>query len=291
MGDKTMSEHFRDPESFEQRIRGRFLAREMFEDELQTICIRYPSVLSHLKEGLDRALFHVRPLKSQKDKVGGCTFEKDKTRIPLSHPDFELFRLVQFLQNVRINLGSNGTQANTKDSKGKSKEELPLSIVDQVVAKIVAEKAGKVTQKELQQWLSKMMERDVAVTYHEKVLVPSCPTSHLMYQVLGNDWRHHKLFRTVESGQRQGKVVKIGYVELWHFLREAAERPEKFTIENPVKDYANKLGLDGEAIELLEDYVESMPAGYASMSFNAIGRILPFMRDGHPYHVAVPLAG
>lgn len=34
--------------------------------------------------------------------VGKCTFEKDKSRCPVSHPRFEEFRMLQFINNVRV---------------------------------------------------------------------------------------------------------------------------------------------------------------------------------------------
>jgi CRISPR-associated endonuclease Csn1 len=64
----------------------------------------------------ESVLFWQRPLRSQKGLLGKCTFEnhkfydktKDKwitigsTQCPISHPDFELFRAFQFINNIRF---------------------------------------------------------------------------------------------------------------------------------------------------------------------------------------------
>ena len=51
---------------------------------------------------LHRAIFYQRPLKSQKGLVGKCTFERSKSRCPVSHPLFEEFRMRSFINNIRL---------------------------------------------------------------------------------------------------------------------------------------------------------------------------------------------
>ena len=43
-------------------------------------------------------IFYKKPLRSQKWLVGKCTLEKNKTRCPISHPEFERFRAYSFLK-------------------------------------------------------------------------------------------------------------------------------------------------------------------------------------------------
>ena len=85
--------------------------------------------IEHTEEGVkfksnESVLFWQRPLRSQKSLLGKCTFESrnfydkktGKTRTigaspaPLSHPDFELFRAYQFVNNIRF--GSRGFPLN-----------------------------------------------------------------------------------------------------------------------------------------------------------------------------------
>lgn len=85
--------------------------------------------ISHTDEGIrfksnESVLFWQRPLRSQKSSIGKCNFEKRKVydgklnkfittgKSPayVSHPDFELFRAHQFINNIKI--GKNGQLLN-----------------------------------------------------------------------------------------------------------------------------------------------------------------------------------
>ncbi len=48
---------------------------------------------SGLAKDLYKAIFYQRPLKSQKGLIGKCSFEKNKSRCAISHPDFEEYRM------------------------------------------------------------------------------------------------------------------------------------------------------------------------------------------------------
>lgn len=276
---RHLAEYFETINPFDDngRIRKRYIGRDMFVAEFEAICNNYPGELAHLRDGLHQALFKVRPLKSQKEKVGPCSFEPTKQRIPLSHPDFELFRLRQYLQNLRI------------DVPGSGKQPLPQDAQDKLIQRIIQEGGKKSSKKDLESWLARILNADVKLTSQEKGQVPGCPTCTMLYQVLGPQWQLRKLTRIQDRGKNQGKQVSVGYIEIWHFLREVEERLEKFTVDQPIVDYGTRLGLDGDAIAAMEHYEPA--AGYASLSLNAINRILPFMQEGHPYHTAVLLAG
>lgn len=51
---------------------------------------------------LEHAIFYQRPLKSQKGLVGHCVFEPKKTKCPVSHPLFEEFRMLSFINSIKI---------------------------------------------------------------------------------------------------------------------------------------------------------------------------------------------
>ena len=72
-----------------------------YEKEFNAICDKQ-CLPDDLRKALYRAIFFQRPLKSQKGLVGSCTFEKDKARCPISHPRFEEFRMLSFVNNIRI---------------------------------------------------------------------------------------------------------------------------------------------------------------------------------------------
>ncbi len=83
-------------------IRARYTGRkEHYLVEFDAICQKQ-RLPEELKKALYRAIFFQRPLKSQKGLVGGCTFEKGKTRCPISHPRFEEFRMWSFINNIKV---------------------------------------------------------------------------------------------------------------------------------------------------------------------------------------------
>ncbi len=72
-----------------------------YEKEFKAISEKQ-NLSEELQKALHRAIFFQRPLKSQKGLVGNCTFEKDKARCPISHPSFEEFRMLCFINNIKI---------------------------------------------------------------------------------------------------------------------------------------------------------------------------------------------
>ena len=55
-----------------------------------------------LAKDLYRAIFFQRPLKSQKGLIGKCSFETSKSRCAISHPDFEEYRMWNYLNTIKI---------------------------------------------------------------------------------------------------------------------------------------------------------------------------------------------
>ena len=84
------------------KIRTRYTSRkEHYKVEFDEIC-RVQQLDEELKGKLEKAIFFQRPLKSQKGLVGRCTFEKGKSRCPVSHPRFEEYRMLCFINNIKI---------------------------------------------------------------------------------------------------------------------------------------------------------------------------------------------
>lgn len=85
-----------------ERIRTRYTDREEhYKKEFYAIC-RQQSLSEEQISKLEKALYFQRPLKSQRQGVGKCIFESKKARIADSHPAFELFRMLSFVNNIKI---------------------------------------------------------------------------------------------------------------------------------------------------------------------------------------------
>jgi CRISPR-associated endonuclease Csn1 len=94
------------------RLRNRYTTRQMYIDEFNLIWERqsvyYPEILNNdlnykIGDHKDGVLFFQRPLKSQKYLLGKCTFEKNKTKCPVSALCFEEFRSWQFINSIKYN--------------------------------------------------------------------------------------------------------------------------------------------------------------------------------------------
>lgn len=278
---KYLAEYFSALNPFyDPRIRTQALLRKSYTEEFDAICEQYATLLPpELKAELFAKLFKARPLKSQKGQVGHCTLEAKKSRAYLSHPDYEWFRLIQFLQNVRIE-GANG-----------QKMPLPHDVMLRVASKIIREGTNKgVSKTELLEMLKTETKDDVRLAKGKndeiRFPIPAPRTSQVLYQALGPEWRTRQVDRPLKYN---GKKSRIGYEQLWHFLTEAEENDTKFKSDRPVHEYVLNLGLGEETAEDLEAF--EPVKGYASLSLNAIRRITPWMEKGYPYHHAVMVAG
>lgn len=84
------------------RIRSRYTDREKhYLQEFKEIC-RVQELDEDLAKALEKTIFFQRPLKSQRQGVGKCTMEKGHSRCAASHPLYEEYRLLCYLNNIRI---------------------------------------------------------------------------------------------------------------------------------------------------------------------------------------------
>lgn len=89
-----------------EKIRNHYTARnEHYLTEFKAICEKQDldkNLGPEVVRQIEKAIFDQRPLKSQKGQVGKCVFEKNKTKCPTSHPMYEEFRMLSFINNIKI---------------------------------------------------------------------------------------------------------------------------------------------------------------------------------------------
>ncbi|MEF3696738.1 type II CRISPR RNA-guided endonuclease Cas9 [Desulfolutivibrio sp.] len=110
MGDMRLGEYLAHtggniPKGPESRIRGQKLHRDMLQDEFTALwhCQAqfHPALLNKgCYDGVWKAIFWQRPLKSAKHLVGFCTLEKGSRRTPLCTLEAQRFRLLSKLNNL-----------------------------------------------------------------------------------------------------------------------------------------------------------------------------------------------
>jgi CRISPR-associated endonuclease Csn1 len=206
-----------------------YAIRENYKEEINRIFeIQNISFDDSLYKGLvetgknknDGAIFYKRPLRSQKGLIGLCTLEQEtridpktkkpfqagKYRAPISHPDFELFRAWQFLNNIKHKdetVSNASWQALDLDLKKeiledkffrKSKAYFPFS----EIADFIRKKGYK--------W---------QLNYKSKQTVTGCPVCARLKDIFGNDYLN---VRIEKEPSLKAKKDYYDIYDIWHVL-------------------------------------------------------------------------
>ena len=262
------------------RIRTRYTDREQhYKKEFFAICEK-----QHLPEAmvsdLTRALYFQRPLKSQRQNVGKCTFEKGKPRVSDSHPMYEEFRMLSFLNNVKI-LGPN-------DLELRPLNEEELAKIDSLFYRKTKPNfdfediAKKIAGKGKYQWKDdKQADLPYKFNYRMSQGVPGCPTIAQMKEVFGEDWKNGIAETYLQNTKKDGTKKSLDEMvnDIWNvlFFFDSKDKVKEFGIKH--------LQLDEEKAEKFSKI--RLSRGYASLSLKAIRNILPFLEMGMIYTDAV----
>jgi CRISPR-associated endonuclease Csn1 len=251
-----------------ERIRNRYTTRKMYIDEFELIWKKQAQFHVQLNEGVktllggrkldgykeDGILFHQRPLRSQKHLVGNCSFEPTKTKCPISALPFEQFRVWQWVNTVEYN----GKKISQEE---KEKMALELMCLPLKKEKIDFKKLRKAIGKESAEFKFNYKDDDQ--------IVGAYTISNLSNKkFFGKKW-----FEFSEKEQE----------DIWHVLHF-------FDSKSNLKEYAIKnWNFTEEQAEAISKF--NVKDGYSSLSRKAISNILPFLKQGYTYDVAVVLGG
>lgn len=262
-----------------EKIRDRYQHRiTHVENEFYAICERQGLAEDTVK-ALHRAIFYQRPLKSQKGTVGHCTFEPKRQRCQLSHPEYEEFRMLQFLNNVRIQWP--GTESFRPLLDSEKKQVYPLFFRKSVICKAsfdfedIAKKIAGRGNYTFRDGDSNLVRFNIRMTQS----VPACPVTAGLKSVFGEDPATSLRARYTHAG---GKSDRDIVADIWHVLAT-------FDSDEKLMEWGkSNLALDDDAAKAFAAI--RVPQGYASLSLKAIRRIVPFMRQGLRYDEAAFLA-
>lgn len=235
-----------------------------------------------LAKDLYKAIFFQRPLKSQKGLIGKCSFEKSKTRCAISHPDFEEYRMWTYLNTIKI-----GTQSE-KTLRFLSQEEKQSLIpkflrkkdnfnFEDLAKELIPKNATFNFYKS-----SKANEVNYLFNYKPYDTVTASPVSASLKNIFGEDWKT----KTISYKTKNSKGIEVNrtvdYKDLWHLLSVSTSDIYLF-------QYAKeKLGLDDKEAKAFSKI--RLKKDFASLSLNAIIKILPYVREGLLYSHAVFMA-
>lgn len=237
---------------------------------------------SGLAKDLYKAIFFQRPLKSQKGLIGKCSFEKNKSRCAISHPDFEEYRMWTFINTIKIKTPDDETiRFLTSEERQKlvhkflrKKDNFNFEdLAKELVIKGATFEFYKSRNAQSANYL---------FNYKKNASVAGCPVSASLKNIFGEDWKT-KTF-TYQTKNNKGEIVtrNVDYKDIWHIVLVS-------TSDVYLEEYAKeKLGLDEKRARSFSKI--KLKKDFASLSLNAINKILPYVREGLLYSHAVFMA-
>lgn len=263
-----------------EKIRNHYTARnEHYLAEFKAICEKQdldknlgPKVVRQI----EKAIFDQRPLKSQKGQVGKCVFEKNKTRCASSHPMYEEFRMLSFINNIKIQT------PNDDVLRPLSSEEraliMPLFFRKSKKLFDFEDIAKKLAPKKQYGFYKKSSDAEMPYlfNYPMDTSVSGCPVTTALKDIFGDNWID-SLCETYTLAEGKSRLNVVN--DIWHVLFF-------YTDDTKLAEFAkNRLQLNDE--EARKFCKISLPGDYASLSLKAICKILPYLRRGLIYSHAV----
>ena len=250
------------------RIRQRYNLRKDYENELKLICETH-NITDEEYKRLSKAIIWQRPLRTQKGLVGSCIYEKNKKRVPISHPLYEEYRTWVFINNLKIEVPEGINKIQYLKEKiypifFKSSSDFELSAIIKQLNKDGAK---------------------INASFNEHTKVLSVRLLKLFQEVLGEEWKREYGWNYIhDRNPKPSKKTSTNYTfeDIWHVLNTFDGQ------ENLLTFATEKLKLSTENAEKFSKI--KLNQGYATLSLSAIKKILPFLQNGFLYSHAVYLA-
>jgi len=254
-GSRTLGEYFATLDPREQRIRGRWTSRRMYEEEFEQIWAAqrpyYPDLLTDdLKRKLRRALFHQRPLKLQSHRIGGCELEPRRRRAPWALLGAQRLRLLQRVNDLRLKLRDGTERALTPQER------------DDLIAAL--ETHNELTFAAIRKRLH--LDEGVAFNLERggETKLPGNRTNAALAKIFGKRWLQ------LTDGERNQVVEDVLTIQKDEILKRRAVR---------------EWGLSEEAASQLAEL--KLEPGYCRFSRKALARLLPHLEQGLPLQTAI----
>lgn len=306
---KTIGQLFYKWHLEDKKIRNNYLGREEhYEVEFKEICkTQGISESSEIYKDIYNGIFYQRKLKSQKGLVGKCTLEPKYPRCPVSHPEFEEFRALKFINNIKRKDGEEWRQLNDEEKKKvwhkffRKKDQFDFK----ELAKIINPDYPQPQKLE-----DEPDPKKEYFNYKGNATVTGCYTTACLMSVFGYDWKEKEtwgsrswqdilenpiwktnLFNRCKKkniSDRKTNEIKgeknIGTIvnDVWHvlFTYDKESKQKEFAI-----NYFGANEKEAEAFSKIQ-----LKQEYASFSIKALRNINQFLREGLIETYAVFLA-
>lgn len=278
-GERTLGQYFYEDLYLPgKKIRNHYTHREEhYLEEFYRIC-EFQGIDDEIKEKLYKAIFYQRPLKSQKGLIGKCVFEKNKHRCAVSRPEFEEYRMLCFINNIRIKTPHDEKLRVLSSAERlkvlplffrKSKDHFDFEDIANALAPKKRYKFYKDREKKAEDFL---------FNYSMKTTVSGCPVSARFKDVFGEEFINDNYQLILDNNGQ----INARCSDAWHALFT-------FDSETKLKEFAvNKLHLPED--QVTDFFKTKVKQDYAALSLKAIKKILPHLREGLIYSHAVFLA-
>ena len=278
-GDETLGQYFYELYKKGERIRGNYTDRiQHYLHEFETIC-KFQNLPQDFADELRTQIFFQRPLKVKKQHIGKCPYESKKYRCAVSHPVHEEFRMLSFMNNIKMKTPDDDKlRLLTEEEK---QAILPLFFRKSKVHFPFEDICKKLAPKNLYKCASdeELKEEHWAFNYDMKVVVAGCPVSAQFEDLFGQEYKDVK-FKYIREKDNKESFYDI--FDIWHVL-STFEDPEKLA------EFATlKLGLDED--ETSRFLKIKLPSGHAALSQNAMAKINVYLQQGLTYSHAVFMA-
>ena len=264
-------------EKFKEGVRIRHDIRcgrvEHYIPEFNRIC-DIQGIQPELRRKFHTALFLQRPLRSQKHLVGKCPLEKNCTRCLAGHPLFERYRMLAFINTIKV------TEEGASAPRF-LKEEERLALRSQFLYKAPTFKFERLKKFLIKKFFPKQTPE---FNYRDDHTVGSAPLTGQLQKILQCDdlftWRRPYTDR--RGGQKVMDAQAL-FDGIKYFTEDYDEEDDAFA-----RFARERVGLPEESAAMLTEI--RVPDGYARYSLKAIRKIVPFLEEGFIEPYAVYLA-
>lgn len=256
-GCRTIGEYFAGLNPDEQRIRGRYTFRSMYEQEFSLLWRKqteyYPDVLTvELQKRIrDEIIFFQRPLKWDPETIGDCELEPGEKRCPRGDWYARRFRLVQDVNNLIVQ--------NRDGSEDKLSGDQRKILLDELGQK------EKLTFDKIRQKLGLMETEKFNAEYK---IGRSGKT---VESLKGDNFSWSMRSKNIFGPKKWDAIDEQEKMKLNEWLVELEDDQLKEKLRN-------EYGFDDKQIEPVLKI--SLPQGYMSFSRKAIIKLLEFMEQG-----------
>ena len=256
-----------------EKIRNHYTARnEHYLAEFKAICEKQDldkNLGPEIVRQIEKAIFDQRPLKSQKGQVGKCVFEKNKTKCPSSHPMYEEFRMLSFINNIKIQT------PNDSALRPLSAEEreiiMPLFFRKSKKQFDFEDIAKKLAPKKHYGFYKKSSDAEMPYlfNYPMDTSVSGCPVTAALIDIFGENWID-ALCETYTLAEGKSRLDIVN--DIWHVLFF-------YTDEAKLAGFGkNRLQLNDEEAKKFSKI--TLQNGYGRFCLKVICKILPYLRRG-----------